>query len=314
MKLTESLLKQLWYLAIDNSLEVFAQNKAPTILAAQSEAPELGEALRELVRLKDLKDRLEASVSYVGRGSDEQEYAHTKPKAWESARAALASNKAAAVAAGEPMTTVERTVIEDLLTLTSDVFQALDNSEEREGDDGREHAIDATWFDPVSEALDKLEALPDDQPGYTMDAPAKAGWALRNLLAVPPAPIASASESVGSLVVKMDSHDNGQSLAPSREFKIALAYTNKLAESLPVGKYPLYTHPAAAQLSRAEVPIDWRKYERGAKRQKLWYEITYEGDGTGDGIKITAVFPPESLDQVVASIREQIRSWKDEPK
>ena len=95
-----------------------------------------------------------------------------------------------------PMMTVERGVIENLLALTSAVFQALDNSEERDGDDGREHAIDATWFDPVCAALDKLDALPDDQPGYTMDAPAKAEWALRKLFATHPAAAQSSRAEV----------------------------------------------------------------------------------------------------------------------
>ncbi|MFP3637281.1 hypothetical protein, partial [Bacillus sp. SIMBA_033] len=34
----------------------------------------------------------------------------------------------------------------------------------------------------VCAVMDRLEELPDDRPGYTMDAPGKTEWALRNLL------------------------------------------------------------------------------------------------------------------------------------
>lgn len=39
-------------------------------------------------------------------------------------------------------------------------------------------------FERLDAAMDALDELPDDQPGYVMEPPAKAAWALRNLNAV----------------------------------------------------------------------------------------------------------------------------------
>ena len=61
----------------------------------------------------------------------------------------------------------------------------------------------------------------------------------------------------------------------------------------------------------AEV-IDWSKYGR-TKREQPRAEITYAGNGRGDGIRITAVFEPQDLDAVVALIRRQLDYWKDHP-
>ena len=49
-------------------------------------------------------------------------------------------------------------------------------------DDGREHRIIGHDFDTLSEALDALDELPDDQPGCVMNGPARAEWALSKLL------------------------------------------------------------------------------------------------------------------------------------
>ncbi len=71
-------------------------------------------------------------------------------------------------------------VVDLLLTLAAAADRALDNSEECQGDDGeRVHVLDSDGFDAVSDALDALDDLPDDQPGLTMGPAAKARWALR---------------------------------------------------------------------------------------------------------------------------------------
>lgn len=75
-----------------------------------------------------------------------------------------------------------------LIDLARAVQNAMDDSEEQAGPDGRIHVIDSTNFDNISAALDALEELPDDQPGCTMNAPAKAEWALRLLPAPAPLP------------------------------------------------------------------------------------------------------------------------------
>lgn len=80
-------------------------------------------------------------------------------------------------------------VIESLLVLTAATFHALDDSEERSvvgvAEDVSEYVIDSAGYDAMSAALDTLEALPDDRPGYVMGPAAKARWALRNLLGDP---------------------------------------------------------------------------------------------------------------------------------
>ena len=85
----------------------------------------------------------------------------------------------AAPAAG----TGQHPVIGMLIEVARCAFLALDHSEEREGPDGREHALDAQSFDDLSDALDALDGLPDDQPGVTMGPAQKAEWALRTVAA-----------------------------------------------------------------------------------------------------------------------------------
>ena len=80
-------------------------------------------------------------------------------------------------------TVTEYTAIQWLLNVVQRVRLALDDSEEMEGDQGRQHAIDGQHFDDVSTALERLEELPDDKPGVTMGPTQKAEWALRRLLA-----------------------------------------------------------------------------------------------------------------------------------
>lgn len=57
-----------------------------------------------------------------------------------------------------------------------------DNSEEMEGEDGRIHVGTAADFDELSDALDLLDELPDDKPGYVLGGAAKAAWALHDII------------------------------------------------------------------------------------------------------------------------------------
>lgn len=71
-----------------------------------------------------------------------------------------------------------RDTVEKLIAVARAAWHATDNSEEVERGDGRQYCIDAVQFDALSEALDALDELPDDRPGYVMHGPAKAEWAL----------------------------------------------------------------------------------------------------------------------------------------
>lgn len=80
--------------------------------------------------------------------------------------------------------TAELAVIRALIALAHATFLALEDSEEFEGDHGRCHSITGQDFDDVVAALDALDELPDDRPGYTLAPYGKAQWALRGLLGI----------------------------------------------------------------------------------------------------------------------------------
>ncbi|MFT4243522.1 MAG: hypothetical protein QM569_14715 [Acidovorax sp.] len=80
------------------------------------------------------------------------------------------------------LTPAEVGVIRALIELARVTFRAFDDSEEFEGDDGRCHSISSQDFDDVEKAIDVLDELPDDKPGYAPAPYGKAQWALRRLL------------------------------------------------------------------------------------------------------------------------------------
>lgn len=76
------------------------------------------------------------------------------------------------------ITDLQRQAIGGLLELAGATFFALDDSEELP--DGNV-LIEPQHMAEMSAALDALDELPDDQPGYAMNETAKAAWALRDL-------------------------------------------------------------------------------------------------------------------------------------
>ncbi|WP_176031647.1 hypothetical protein [Burkholderia vietnamiensis] len=109
------------------------------------------------------------------------------------------------------LTDEQRDAITAMIDLTRATFIALDDSEEQEGSDGWQHVINSTNFDAVSNALDRLEELPDDKPGETLNAAGKAEWALRALLAAHPGQ-PEPREAI------LYAHDDGRyAVAPSAE-------------------------------------------------------------------------------------------------
>ena len=69
-----------------------------------------------------------------------------------------------------------------LLKVAECAESMADNSEEMEGEDGRIHVGTAADFDELSDALDLLDELPDDKPGYVLGGAAKAAWALHDII------------------------------------------------------------------------------------------------------------------------------------
>ena len=76
------------------------------------------------------------------------------------------------------MAETEAAAINALLALARATLDAADNSE----DCDTYYKVESADFIRVSEALDALDKLPDDQPGVIMTGPAAAEWALRNVL------------------------------------------------------------------------------------------------------------------------------------
>jgi len=72
-------------------------------------------------------------------------------------------------------------VVASLVQVARAAWHSADNTMEVDGENGTEFHIDAVYFGELSDALDTLDELPDDQPGYVMNGPAKAEWALRHL-------------------------------------------------------------------------------------------------------------------------------------
>lgn len=101
-------------------------------------------------------------------------------------------------------------VIAKLVALARAVNIALDDSEERDGADGREHVIGSVNFDAVCNALDALEELPDNKPGWAMNAADKAAWALRHITVAAQPPAAAAvpvnQQLLAEVVTLLESH------------------------------------------------------------------------------------------------------------
>lgn len=74
---------------------------------------------------------------------------------------------------------LQRAAIGGLLAVASAAYSALEDSESF--DDGKV-LVESERVTEMSNALDMLQDLPDDKPGYTLGEPALAEWALRDLL------------------------------------------------------------------------------------------------------------------------------------
>lgn len=76
-----------------------------------------------------------------------------------------------------------------LIELAAASWNLADNTE----DNGKSLTVAAADFERMSKALEALEALPDDKPGWTLGPAGKASWALRRVFAAE-APIALPSQ------------------------------------------------------------------------------------------------------------------------
>ena len=118
----------------------------------------------------------------------------TRSKADSHSIALVRAEQPAAVA-GPALSLLERQAIEALCAVAVASFHAADDS----SDNGNIIEVQRADFEALDAALDLLDELPDDQPGYTMAPGAKAKWALRRLLdAAPAAPVTLMTEDQAS--------------------------------------------------------------------------------------------------------------------
>lgn len=73
-------------------------------------------------------------------------------------------------------------VVFALVQVARAAWNAADNGLGVLVDNGTELRVSPVDFDAISDALGLLDMLPDDKPGFTLNGPARAEWALRNLL------------------------------------------------------------------------------------------------------------------------------------
>lgn len=112
----------------------------------------------------------------------------------------------------------QRKVIAALIDATRAAFHALDDSEEREGPNGRLYVIQSHDYDELSASLDALDELPDDKPRYTLGPAGKAEWALRALLA-PSAVRAEQTDAVRDVLAERLRHVTVEGWTPEHDDK-----------------------------------------------------------------------------------------------
>ena len=72
--------------------------------------------------------------------------------------------------------------IRKLVQVARAAWNAADNGLGVLVDNGIELRVSPADFDRLSDALGLLDMLPDDKPGFTLSGPARAEWALRDLI------------------------------------------------------------------------------------------------------------------------------------
>ena len=132
-------------------------------------------------------------VKYSKKGADGKAAYRDLSAECASLRAQLGASQAGA--AGGVVTEDVRNVIEMLIDVAYCADVATEDSENL--GDGEGHIVGDRECADLSAAIEALEELPDDQPGYVMGAAAKARWALRGLLGVAPTPAAERENGHG---------------------------------------------------------------------------------------------------------------------
>ncbi len=100
-------------------------------------------------------------------------------------------DRAALANAPVALNDLERKAVAGLLAVARAAFNVADDAE----DDGDHIKVGRADAEALGAALDTLDELPDDQPGYAMGPSNKAEWALRRVLVMASAPVAEPYDS-----------------------------------------------------------------------------------------------------------------------
>ncbi|WP_147400250.1 hypothetical protein [Achromobacter sp. K91] len=147
-------------------------------------------------------------------------------------------SKLRAPVADERLSDIERTAITGLISVARAAFNVADDAE----DDGDCVKVDRANASALGDALDALDELPDDQPGYSMGPSNKAEWALRRVLGLASAPVAGEAQQPYCYVLETRDRDG---LLLDVEYNGSDSFSGGRK-----GGKPLYDH-AAPQASEA---------------------------------------------------------------
>lgn len=128
-------------------------------------------------------ERLEREVEWLMRADRDMRTPVDSPAVWTEHMCDIASRYIATIRTASPsQPAAEHPVVKLLLELAAATYYAVDDSADHmESFESGERYIRVTLDhqEKIEAVLDKLDELPDDQPGYIMGPVAKAAWALR---------------------------------------------------------------------------------------------------------------------------------------
>ena len=153
---------------------------APAAVAPQGEYPHLPQSVGDVTDFGDGK--VDIDWGHPAPVGGTRLYSADQMRAYVDADRVARAGQPAAVT-GPALALVERQALEALCAVAVAAFHAADDS----SDNGNIIEVQRADFEALDAALDLLDELPDDQPGYTMTPGAKAKWALRRLLDAAPA-------------------------------------------------------------------------------------------------------------------------------
>lgn len=149
-------------------------------------------------------------------------------------------------------------VIQSLLKLAYAAWDACDDSEQVIENSDEYHKIPHRQFNSISNALDELEALPDDQPGIYMEAAAKARWALRDILTVSTSPVLGQTPALTDVIAERQRQITTEGWTPEHDDRHSDNELAGAAACYAMNMHDFYIHYTDEfNWSEAPKPDDW---------------------------------------------------------